>query len=219
MIPVSSSKEATSRRAAGSRRRRHSDEALLDAARTVFARSGFEAASMAAVAGRAGATKPTLYERFGSKKELYEQAVQRDADALVDHLFAEYSAVADGPVGAMVDASMAAYFDFFAARPDAFGLLFSSGRSEPAVVMAERVLETITDRLAEMVGTVLARTGRAPAARTRLLAAMLLGIAHHGVAAARHDPALDAAEAQRLASDLALSGLRELRPESFGRPD
>jgi AcrR family transcriptional regulator len=219
MIRVSASKAGTGPPPERNRRRRYSDETLLDAARTVFAHSGFEAASMEAVADRAGATKPTLYERFGSKKELYEQAVQRDADALVDHLFAEYSTVADGPVGPMVDASMAAYFDFFAARPDAFGLLFASGRSEPAVVMAERVLETITDRLAEMVGTVLARTGRPPAARTRLLAAMLLGIAHHGVTATRHDPALDAAEAQGLAPDLALSGLRELRPDLLGRPD
>jgi AcrR family transcriptional regulator len=192
------------------RRRRHDDETMLDAARTVFARSGFDAASMDAIAERAGTTKPTLYGRFDSKKDLYEHAVQRDADALVAHLFAEYSTVADGPVGAMVEASMQAYFGFFAAQPDAYGLLFASGRSEPAVVMAERVLDTITDRLAEMVAAVLARTGREPTATTRLIAAMLLGIAHHGVAAGRHDPDLDAEQAQQLATNLALSGLRQL---------
>jgi hypothetical protein len=86
---------------------------------------------------------------------------------------------------------MQAYFDFFERRPDAFGLLFASGRSDPAVVMAERVLDAITDRLADMVATVLARAGRPPSPHTRLLAAMLLGIAHHGVAALRSDPTLD----------------------------
>jgi len=57
----------------------HSDDGLLDAARSVFATNGFEAASMDAIAAAAGATKPTLYGRFGSKKALYEQAVARDA--------------------------------------------------------------------------------------------------------------------------------------------
>jgi AcrR family transcriptional regulator len=194
------------------RRPRHSEDALLDAARTVFAQEGFQGASMDAIAGAGGTTKPTLYDRFGSKRRLYEQAVQRDADALVAHLFAEYSEVADGPVGEMVEASMRAYFGFFADRPDAFGLLFASGRSEPAVVMAERVLDTVTDRLADMVEAVLARTGRERVPSTRLLAAMLLGIAHHGVAAVRHDPSLSSEDAQRLGTDLALAGLRDMRP-------
>jgi AcrR family transcriptional regulator len=193
------------------RRLIHSDEVLLNAARSVFAANGYEAASMTAIATAAGATKPTLY-RVGSKKDLYERAVARDADALIAHLFDAYSAVVDAPVGAMVEASMQAYFDFFGQRPDAFGLLFSSGRSEPAVAMAERVLDAITDRLAEMVASVLARAGRPPSPHTRLLAAMLLGIAHHGVAAVRRDPRLDPREAQRLATALALSGLRHMPP-------
>jgi AcrR family transcriptional regulator len=195
------------------RRLIHSDEVLLDAARTVFAADGFEAASMDAIAAAAGATKPTLYARFGAKKTLYEQAVERDAEALIAHLFDAYSGVAGAPVGAMVDASMAAYFEFFERCPDAFGLLFASGRSEPAVVMAQRVLDAITDRLAAMVETVLARAGRPRSPETRLLAAMLLGIAHHGVAAARRDPALDVRRAQRLATALALSGLRHMAPD------
>jgi AcrR family transcriptional regulator len=198
-----------------SRRPLHSDDALLDAARAVFSRLGFEAASMDAIAAEAGATKPTLYGRFGSKKELYEAAVERDADALVAHLFAAYSTVAVESVGTMVETSMAAYFQFFAQRPDAFGLLFSSGRAEPAELMAERVLDSVTDRLADMVAAVIARQGRRPAPTTRLLAAMLLGVAHHGVAALRHDPGLDAAHAQRLAADLALSGLRHMSADAL----
>jgi hypothetical protein len=82
--------------------------------------------------------------------------------------------------------------------------------------MAERVLEAITDRLADMVAAVLARVGRPPSKSTRLLAAMLLGIAHHGVTAVRRDPGLDAGRAQRLAADLALSGLRHMEGESLG---
>jgi AcrR family transcriptional regulator len=195
---------------AGRRRRRHTDAVLLDAARSVFAEAGFEAASMEAIAERAGTTKPTLYDRFGSKGQLYEYAVERDSEALVAHLFAAYSDVAGGPVGPMVEASVRAYFEFFAVRPDAFGLLFSSGRSEHAVLMAEKVLNTITDRLAEMVAAVMARTGRPHAPHARPLAAMMLGVAHHGVAATRHDPSLDAAQVQALGVGLILCGLRQL---------
>ena len=164
---------------------------------------------MDAIAAAARVTKPTLY-RVGSKKDLYERAVARDADALIAHLFDAYSEVADAPAGAMVEASMKAYFEFFERRPDAYGLLFASGRSEPAVVMAERVLDAITDRLAGMVAAVLARAGRPPSPSTRLLAGMLLGIAHHGVAGARRDAATNSRRAQRLATDLALSGLRHM---------
>src|SRR3954451_21178842 len=79
--------------------------------------------------------------------------------------------------------------------------------------MAERVLDVVTDRLAEMVAAVLARTGRPPSPSTRLLAGMLLGIAHHGVATARRDPGAAPRHAQRLATDLALSGLRHMPAE------
>jgi AcrR family transcriptional regulator len=192
------------------RRPIHTDAVMLDAARGVFATGGYDGASMNAIATAAGVTKPTLYGRFGSKRGLYEQAVRRDADALVEHLFAAYSAVADAPVPVMVDASMGAYLAFFVAEPDAYGLLFASGRAEPAVAMADRVLDTVTDRLAEVVTAVLSRRGGSSARGARLLAAMLLGIAHHGTAVVLRDPDADAAQAQALATQLALSGLRGL---------
>jgi hypothetical protein len=44
---------------------------------------------------------------------------------------------------------------------------------------------------------------------------MLLGIADHGVAAVRHDPALDTDHAQQLATDLGLGGLRHMAPEGL----
>jgi AcrR family transcriptional regulator len=192
------------------RRRAHTDDELLDAARAEFAARGYEAASMDGIAARAGSTKPTLYRRFTSKRGIYERAVQRDADALLTHLFEAYAAAVEEPVPRMVAASMDAYFGFFEARPDSFPLLFASGRAEPAVVMAEQVLDRVTDRLAEMTAAVLRRGGHRPPEATRLLAAMLLGIAHHGVAALRRDPELGIARARRLATDLAISGLRGL---------
>jgi AcrR family transcriptional regulator len=186
---------------------------LLDAARDVFARHGFDGARMQDVADAAATTKPTLYARFGSKRGLYERAVARDADALLAHLFEAYRAVAEAPVDEMVHASMDAWFQFFAARPEAYTLLFSSGRAEPATVVADQVLAAVTDRLTELVENVLRRDGRGPSPHSRLLAAMLVGIAHQATAEARRGiggTASDPADAARLAVAVALSALRGL---------
>jgi len=45
----------------------------LDAALTVFSRNGYSAASMDAIATEAGLTKPTLYQYFASKDELFKE--------------------------------------------------------------------------------------------------------------------------------------------------
>lgn len=61
-------------RHAGEQRRRAKVErtraALLEAARTVFARQGYEGASVGDVAAEAGFTKGAIYANFGGKEEL-----------------------------------------------------------------------------------------------------------------------------------------------------
>jgi TetR/AcrR family transcriptional regulator, mexJK operon transcriptional repressor len=48
---------------------------ILAAARKVFLSSGFQAASMEQVAAAAGASKVTIYSKFGSKQELFKAIV------------------------------------------------------------------------------------------------------------------------------------------------
>lgn len=52
-------------------------EAVLEAARQEFARSGFHGASTDAIAREAGISQPYLFRLFGSKKELYLASVRR----------------------------------------------------------------------------------------------------------------------------------------------
>jgi len=49
----------------------HTQRALLDAAREVFAEQGFAAASIADVVDRAGSSVGSLYHHFGGKSELF----------------------------------------------------------------------------------------------------------------------------------------------------
>lgn len=57
---------------------RQANEALiLGAAERVFARSGFNGATMAEIAAEAGLPKPNLHYYFGSKRELYRAVLAR----------------------------------------------------------------------------------------------------------------------------------------------
>lgn len=60
-------------------------ESILDAAITVFARKGYQAATMHELAREAGYTAPSLYNYFPGKRQIFE--------ALVDRLDAEFIAV------------------------------------------------------------------------------------------------------------------------------
>ena len=57
--------------------------AILDAAREIFLRDGFEAASMEAVTVRAGVSKATVYSHFPTKHALFAAIVQSQCAGLV----------------------------------------------------------------------------------------------------------------------------------------
>jgi AcrR family transcriptional regulator len=59
-------------------------EAILDAARTVFSRRGFEGTTVDAVAAEAGIAKGTVYLYFKSKDEMYTAALVRDVQTQVN---------------------------------------------------------------------------------------------------------------------------------------
>jgi len=77
-------------------RRRATEARILDSARELFAEKGFERTTIRAVASAAGVDPALVMQYFGSKRELFGQAVQAlpaqltatDADELVDQLLA-----------------------------------------------------------------------------------------------------------------------------------
>lgn len=54
--------------------------AILDAAAEVFAETGYARASIDAIAGRAGVSKPTVYSHFGSKEALFRESIATSAE-------------------------------------------------------------------------------------------------------------------------------------------
>src|SRR3954465_1412219 len=127
------------------------DEAILDAATAVFAAEGYARANMDTIAARAGATKPTLYARFGSKDELFAAAVRREYALRKAALFEAYGAGGARPFRERLHGWTAAYFDFVHERPAGF-LLISEGERHPAsAAVIEDAGREIVDRIAGLV--------------------------------------------------------------------
>lgn len=195
------------------RPRVHSDATILKAARAEFAANGFSAASMEHIAATAGTTKPTLYTRIGDKETLYERTIRDRARALLDHLFASYDEAAELSVHEMIDTATRAYLDFFADEPEDFDLLFHPDRSRPATALAEQVLDAIIGGITQLVDQVLARTDRKAPYTAQLIAAMMVGAAHHALRQVSHDPHLDRDHAAQLVTSFCFAAVKGLDPQ------
>ncbi|WP_405779374.1 TetR family transcriptional regulator [Streptomyces sp. NBC_01378] len=92
-------------------RRRATEARILDSARGLFAAKGFERTTIRAVAAAASVDPALVMQYFGSKRELFTQAVQAfpapltttDTDALVDQLLSSLGPKLGGlPEGTLV---------------------------------------------------------------------------------------------------------------------
>jgi TetR/AcrR family transcriptional regulator len=98
---------------------------VLDAAEAVFAREGFDAASLARIGEVAGVSRGTPSYFFGSKEQLYVAVLERmyaDRTAALAPAFAPLVAWATSaeppePLRAALDRAVGAYLGFVSARP------------------------------------------------------------------------------------------------------
>lgn len=77
-------------------------EAILDMAAQVFMEMGYERASMAEIAKRAGGSKATLYGYFPSKEELFMSVVLHKVGTQVESAFSKLALHADKPPRALL---------------------------------------------------------------------------------------------------------------------
>src|SRR5437588_11541227 len=98
---------------------------ILAAARDVFARAGYEGASVEALAARAGVTKPILYRHFAGKRDLYLAVLEDHFADLIRRVWVGLSASADPRERLRM--SLHSYFDFVDQRPDGYRMLVEAG--------------------------------------------------------------------------------------------
>jgi AcrR family transcriptional regulator len=139
--------------------------AILTAAGEVFARSGYDQASMREVAKAAGVTTPVLYDHFASKAQLYATLV----DAYAGDLMASWSADpgVDDPA-ALFRHSTDAIFAWIERNEAGWRLLFLDSPGDPDVAAAlRRKQELATTQLAGLFRRVPELTISTPLARDR----------------------------------------------------
>jgi AcrR family transcriptional regulator len=96
-------------------------EQILTAATRAFARSGFAATGLDAVAAEAGVTHVVLYRHFASKADLYRSVLDRICTRLADTVGTDH----------FDHTSIPALLRAAAADPDGFRLLFRHAAREP----------------------------------------------------------------------------------------
>ena len=94
---------------------------LLDVAETTFAERGYSDATMEEIAGRAGITKPVIYDHFGSKERLLSAVVERNrAEMLASTATALDSVGPRAEPEEYFRAGVRAFLEFFQTRQDSF---------------------------------------------------------------------------------------------------
>jgi AcrR family transcriptional regulator len=130
-MPYRATEETEARRAATRRR-------VVDAARQLIARGGYQEARVAAVAARAGVATGTVYRHFPSKADLFAEVFRSVSQREVDAARAAADAARDGPASARLRAAIEAFCHrALRARRQAWALL-----AEPVdpAVEAERLV-------------------------------------------------------------------------------
>jgi AcrR family transcriptional regulator len=125
---------------------------VIDAAVEEFGAVG-RAASLDAIAKRAGVAKPSMYELFASKDDLYDAAVAAEVERMVDFLQARREGGDASDAVARTRGRIAGIFEFAEARPAGVRLLSSaSGELRSA-------REAGVERVAVLIRSDLARVG------------------------------------------------------------
>jgi AcrR family transcriptional regulator len=155
---------------------------VLDAALPLFARDGYDAVSMQAIADAAGVSKPVLYSCYASKEELFDELMRREERKLW-HMV-EDSVPIPGAPGEKEDLlrhGLAALLRAVVEAPEAFRVLYLQRHGETRI---ERGREHWERRMAE----VLAAWTPLPDRETALLGRMLVALAELGFRVQLEEP-------------------------------
>jgi AcrR family transcriptional regulator len=125
-------------------------QALIDAARQVFARHGYHGTGTADIARACGCSEPVLYRHFAGKRELFAAVLEHCAAATVAAL--PNPSVSDDPLGDLALRAEVVYRDPSWAELSQLRLLAVSMADDPEIAAAlRRVLERMHATMAAAV--------------------------------------------------------------------
>ena len=126
---------------------------MLDAAVVEFARHGYRAASMDAIAEAAGVSKPLVYQYLNSKEDVFTACIEREAAALGAAVFV---GTRKGPASPdeLLWSGLCAFFAHTAANPYGWTMLHqhARGEEEPFNTAYARMRTDVVELVTELIG-------------------------------------------------------------------
>jgi TetR/AcrR family transcriptional regulator len=132
------------------------DRLILDTARSVFETYGVRRANIEDIAARAGVSRSTIYRRFPTKDDLFENVVRREAEIFFSTL--DHATAGRNPQEAVIEAfalgvrlvhDSPLYSRIVESEPELFGL-FSRSQVFPIGRFADGIAHTLRRCGAEM---------------------------------------------------------------------
>lgn len=119
---------------------------ILDAARHVFAANDFNGTTIERIAREAGVTRPTVYEFFSNKEELFVAVSDDAGHRLTEAMQRRFQPVDTMSPRAFVRSSVALLFEFIEEQPDVAAIIRivdygGSGPAKQEVVVARHRIE------------------------------------------------------------------------------
>jgi AcrR family transcriptional regulator len=126
---------------------------VLDAALAVWADHGYRGTTMAAIAAKAGVSKPVLYECYANKDDVLRALLDREEGLLMSATQAALPVDDTKGLRATVEAAYEAFFDAVLAHPVSWRIVVDAQRVMPAAIESRyhQARELFVEQIAELV--------------------------------------------------------------------
>ncbi|RJK98379.1 TetR/AcrR family transcriptional regulator [Vallicoccus soli] len=148
-------------------------EQLVGVGRALFAERGVDATSVEEIAGRAGVSKPVVYEHFGGKEGLYAVVVDREMQQLLGGI-TEALRGAEEP-RAVLEAAALALLDYIETSTDGFRILVRDSPFAQSTGSFATLISDAASQVEHLLAAQFSARGFAPE-HAPLYAQMLVGM-------------------------------------------
>ncbi len=131
-------------------------EQILAAATMVFATAGFDGATSERIAEASGVGRPSVYQIFGSKNDVFLAAVERAMVRMLDHIRGSLATTANVRGRKQTKANIAAYFDLVTKEPELLRMLVLADSCGDAATL--EAAKGLRRRMQEAVATYIRTT-------------------------------------------------------------
>jgi AcrR family transcriptional regulator len=129
---------------------------LIDVGRSVFAKRGYDAASVEEIAEHAKVSKPIVYEHFGGKEGLYAVIVDREMEYVVRRIA---EAISSGSPRERLERAARAFLSYVKDHPDGFAILVHNAPVESARGGMSSLLNDVAERVGNLFSAALKDAG------------------------------------------------------------